>query len=161
VSFGNTAPGRGYNLIGTGQRAEVHYCLADWFAELVVRTPDEPEPIVVLDDRLLLHQTGRERWLLPSGRTVDVAVTDQHFEPWDGEPVAHSYGHKALCSLQGQPAFAELVIVREFRNAGWDAVWIDSRRGRFWRAMPTVSEPVTLPERQSQLLSELAATTGT
>ena len=62
---------------------------------------------------------------LPGRETVDVTKCVKTFVPWLGE-VTDTYGGKAVVDYGGEPAFAELAIVFELRDAGWDAVWIDT-----------------------------------
>jgi len=108
----------------------------------------------------MFESSGTESWELASGRVVDVPVARPLFEPWRGVPITHTYGNKALCDLDGAPVFAELVIVHSLRQDGWDAVWADTYRRRYWQAMPIVSEPVDLPEAPARLVADLTTRAG-
>jgi len=47
-------------------------------------------------------------------------------QKWDGALVADTFGGKGLLSLDGEPAFAELVLLRMFQASGWEARWVET-----------------------------------
>ena len=51
-----------------------------------------------------------------------------------------------VCNLDGAQAFAEIVIVEEFRRNGWDAVWMD--RKRYWSAMYEFVDDIRVEQRE-------------
>lgn len=108
----------------------------------------------------LLRPTGVERFFLPDGSTADIDRALPHFPPWLGSPIEDDYGSKPVLEWRGEPLFAELLILRLLESAGWEGVWVDTFRRRFWRA---VAEPIELPTRQAALLRcirEKARTSG-
>jgi len=66
-----------------------------------------------------------------SGESVLIPRCEYRLKPWRGTPVANTYGGKAVLSVGGKPAFAEIAILRILRDAGWDGVWVDTYRKRF------------------------------
>jgi hypothetical protein len=52
------------------------------------------------------------------------------FSPWTGQPLDDDYGGKPVLNLADAPLFAELVVLKHFREAGWDGVWVDAFRRR-------------------------------
>src|SRR6266436_4042781 len=79
-----------------------------------------------------------------SDRVVSIGKAMPTFALWTGPPVA-SYGGKALLEGAGSPTFAELLILDLLRQHGWDGVWVDSFRRKFWCGLPSASDPVELP----------------
>lgn len=43
------------------------------------------------------------------------------FRKWTGKPSHDTYNGKPVLEFNGEPAFAELVILRTFEEAGWEA----------------------------------------
>lgn len=72
------------------------------------------------------------------------------FRPWIKASPGDSYGHKAFLDYRGSPMFAELVILAIFRDAGWDGVWVDSFRRRFWSGFQVSSK--SLPEYPASIV---------
>src|SRR5882724_5806140 len=72
---------------------------------------------------------------LPSGRTVQIPKCYYCFKPWFYAIPFGAYGHKEVLDI-GEPAFAELAILRVLQKSGWDGVWVDSSRRRFRTAWP-------------------------
>ena len=61
---------------------------------------------------------------LPSGDSVEIPRCRVFFTPWRGEPIVDTFGGKPVLALDGEPLFAELVILRKLQVAGWDGVWV-------------------------------------
>lgn len=74
---------------------------------------------------------------------------------WEGPTPGDTFGGKPLLCHQDRPAFAELVILWSFMEAGWQGAWIDSFGGR--RLKDYWPEPVhqAVPEEQEALLQRL------
>jgi hypothetical protein len=101
-----------------------------------------------------------ETIVLPSGRHIDIPKTRPQFQLWTGTPIADRYGKKTILSLNGEPVFAELAILRLCQHDGWDGVWVDTfgkayRRG-YWQPKDTVE----LPMPQRTLLQRIYAQAG-
>jgi hypothetical protein len=107
-----------------------------------------------------LRPNSYESIELPSGRTISIPKVSVQFELWSGREPKSSYGHKAILRHEGEPAFAELVILRIFQSDGWDGRWIDNFGGKsrvgFWE--PNAILP--LPSGQSELLSSIRRLSG-
>lgn len=81
------------------------------------------------------------------------------FRLWTGDPIKDTYGGKAVLDCNGNPAFAELAVVSELKQRGFDdAVWVDSYRRCFRNAMP----PATcyLPEHIREVYQRIVAING-
>ena len=68
---------------------------------------------------------------MPSRKVVEVAKATPIFRKWSGEPPSDTYNGKPVLEFDGKPAFAELVILRIFEQAGWEGRWIDSYRNKY------------------------------
>ncbi len=79
----------------------------------------------------MLRPDRTEKLTLPCGETFEVPKSMPIFHPWQGAPPEDTYHGKAVLDFQGQPAFAELVILKSFQEQGWDGVWIDTYRRKF------------------------------
>ena len=96
-----------------------------------------------------LKPTTTQAFSLPSGRAVSVPKTCPTFVPWRGAVDLDKYGNKAVLDFHGEPAFAEIAILRLLQQAGWSGVWIDTYRKRF---LVGIGKEVDLPiERQTVL----------
>src|SRR5262249_40504909 len=108
--------------------------------------PPELQPI----DRLPID--------LPSGM-IHLPLCKPKFSKWPGKPLAFTFGQKALIDFEGQPLFAELVILRLLEKRGWEGVWVSSYGGRFLREMPTdpaLSNHVRLSESRTKILDHIS-----
>jgi hypothetical protein len=95
--------------------------------------------------------------LLPSGLTVDILKACPKFNAWRGEVPFDRYGKKQVLDFQGEPLFAELVILRFLQQGGWQGAWVDSYRSRF---LVGISKPTELPEKQKAILEHIHETAG-
>jgi len=60
---------------------------------------------------------------LSSGEVVSVVKRHLSLKLWNGAPVPDTYGGKAVLDYNGQPLFAELVVLRMLEGDGWEGVW--------------------------------------
>jgi len=105
---------------------------------------------------LALHSANPTVLELPSGESVPVPTYMPRFVQWKGVPLLDTYNTKPVLDADGVPLFAELVIVRLFESEGWDAVWIDSYRGRFLHDWPAPATSYTVPAPQRALLDRIS-----
>lgn len=110
---------------------------------------DNPlERAALCNGSLTLSERGR--------RVADVERYVMAFKAFPARPLdfrrkdTHDKGY--LLDDRLGPAYAEIVLARVLRRAGWRAVWIDSYQGvHFWDGMPYESEETDLPEPQRRL----------
>jgi hypothetical protein len=95
---------------------------------------------VVVRRPALLRPTTKERVLLPSGREEALPEATPRFPRWTGEFPWSTYGGKPILDLDGEPLYAEFVILRLLDAEGWRGVWVNSvHRGPFptrWTSSP-------------------------
>ncbi|HEY0997883.1 MAG TPA: hypothetical protein VGD77_17970 [Gemmatimonadaceae bacterium] len=76
---------------------------------------------------------------------MEVPKATPTFRPWNGVLPGDTYGGKAVLDVEGEPAFAELVILKLLERAGWSGVWIDTYRNKYrrayWGAEPIAALP--------------------
>lgn len=77
--------------------------------------------------------------VLPSGATVSVPVFFCQFNSWQRQSIEDTYGGKAVIDYNGEPLFAELVILRLLEKRGWNGVWVDTYGRRFRNSLPPSS----------------------
>ncbi len=84
-----------------------------------------------------LQPTDKTEVLLPNGTTVALPTCHPTFTAWKGAPLNFDYGKKPVLDCDGEPCFAELVILRLLLKEGWDGVWIEAYGGtHFLKSMP-------------------------
>jgi hypothetical protein len=105
----------------------------------------------------VLRPTTTEEFQISESRSVAVPKATPKFRPWQGPPIANTYGSKAVLELAGEPLFAELVILRHFESCGWHGAWIDTFRGR---TLAGIDRGAQVPAHQSALLERIAAAAG-
>jgi len=75
------------------------------------------------------------------------------------KPVAtgfqEAWASKPQVSCDGQALFAEIAVLSLFQKEGWDGVWVDSPRHKYFDKMPTQSKGVTLDAYVGQLLARI------
>jgi hypothetical protein len=80
------------------------------------------------------------------------------------KPVAtgfqQAWASKPQVSCDGQAMFAEIAVLSLFQKEGWDGVWVDAQRRRYFSRMPTLSKGVTLDAYVAQLLARVASAGG-
>jgi|ERR1700693_310127 len=96
-----------------------------------------------------------EPFRLEDGRVVEVPKVTPRFSTWTEPPPGDTFGGKAILDFNGRPAFAELVILWSFIEAGWDGVWMDSFGKRHLRGFWPTPLPGELPAEQKNLLERL------
>jgi hypothetical protein len=84
-----------------------------------------------MDYPKLLIPTDNEQILLPSGEFVQIQKATPTFTVWKGDRVHDNYGGKNILEYNGQPAFAELIVLKNFLIEGWTGVWVDTFRSRY------------------------------
>lgn len=94
---------------------------------------------------------------MSSGRTVSVCKAKPNFRPWNGPPPIDTSGGKPVLEYEGQPLFAELVILRILQMDGWDGAWVDSYSRRFCVG---IGQYQSLPADREMLLSNIYQTAG-
>lgn len=72
----------------------------------------------------------------------------------------NTYGGKYVLDFNGQPAFAELVVLWTLRKEGWEGVWVDTYGKKYRIGLPGIVEPVTLPSEQTKIIENIAARAG-
>lgn len=92
-----------------------------------------------------------------SGQTVEIATFLREERRWR-EPQPESFravSNKPALEFDGQPTWAEFVLLRLLERDGWEGVWVKNWHGRaFWR---DVADPVALPPSASALFDRIAA----
>ncbi len=86
----------------------------------------------------------------------DIAVpkATPSFRRWQGPVPGDSYGGKPILDANGEPAFAEVVILRALQRAGWDGVWVDTYR-KSYRRSSWGDKVSSLPQEPAALLAEI------
>jgi len=110
--------------------------------------------------QILRPQSMERIKLLRSGREVAIAKSTPRFRKWTGPVPLDDFNGKPLIEFEGKVAFAELAILRVFKQAGWEGRWIDSFLHRhlseYW---PTpINEP--LPAKQQSILDRIRTEAG-
>src|SRR5215212_464831 len=108
----------------------------------------------------LPHLTAPTAMNLPSGATVQVPTCFVRFEPWRGEPVPTWVGNKAQLDYQGEPLYAELLILRVLQREGWEGAWVDGFHRQFRTGLPIHHMVRDLPGDKRALLSRIARKPG-
>src|SRR3989344_6230700 len=106
------------------------------------------------------YKVESETFSLSSGEEVSIQKYFLNFNQWKGAPILNTYNGKAVIDWNGEPLFAELVVLRLFQSRGWAGVWVDSYRRKYRVGLPDVVEPVDLPSEKKDLLDTLRAKTG-
>jgi hypothetical protein len=75
------------------------------------------------------------------------------------KPVAlgfqQAWASKPQVSCDGQALFPEIAVLSLFQKEGWDGVWVDLPRRKYFSRMPTVSKGVTLEAYIAQFLARV------
>ncbi|HKK60381.1 MAG TPA: hypothetical protein VJ937_12950 [Salinivirga sp.] len=111
-----------------------------------------PEDLVIVDEYTLK---------LPSGSNISVPLSQPIFDSWKGTQPEDTYGGKSVLEYNGEPVFAEILILRKLQEAGWDGVWVDTFRGKFLNSYYPNREEVEIPENCLQLLNKIENKIGT
>lgn len=70
--------------------------------------------------------SGNEPFTLSSGETVQVLKCSLTFKKWNGTPLLHTFGGKAVLDVSGKPQFAELAIADFFERHGFSVRWVET-----------------------------------
>lgn len=109
----------------------------------------------------MLQLFGPTRNSLPAEFPCDecVAWASPTFPLWTGPSPGSSYGGKPIIEYDGEPAFAELAIVRAFGSNGCSAVWMSpgNRRLTFRSAFWGKPRPPVVPASLAAILAKAAA----
>ena len=102
--------------------------------------------------------------VLPSTRrVVQVPVYVRAEVPWTGPPTRRSGAipSKPLYTLDGEPIYPELLVVRLLERAGWGAAWRKTWNGvAYWRDVDEVAEPGAMALSIVQQVSRQAGYDG-
>lgn len=101
-----------------------------------------------------------EEVTLSSGKKISIIKYKQYFSVWEGEPIANTYGNKAVVEFDGEAMFAELAVLKTFQKNGWEGVWVDSYRKKFRIGLPDVEDPVEIPADKKKIIDDLREATG-
>jgi len=74
---------------------------------------------MLLDLPASLKPTNLVRILLPSGRVLALPYCYPSFPKWPHEHSLFTFGNKTILDFEGQPVFAELMILKLLQRAGW------------------------------------------
>ena len=107
-----------------------------------------------------LKPTTKEDIKLPSRWIVHIPKTCPVFKKWKGKKVPRNetYGNKSVLSYKGN-AFAEIVILRMFQDAGRNGVWVDTFRQKY-RTNHWPKDEIDLPPKQQRLLNRISKKLG-
>jgi hypothetical protein len=114
------------------------------------------ELILFLNDR----PSVKEVFNLRSGTQVEVTKFFLNLRKWRGQPIANTYGNKAVLDWKGEPVFAELAVVKLFQSQGWEGVWVDSYGRKFRVGLPGVVEPIQIPPDKQRLIEGIGRKAG-
>jgi len=89
-----------------------------------------------------LRPTSTEPFQLSPSTVIDVPKALPTFQAWRGPSIPNTYGGKAALEFEGEPLFAELVILRHFQRKGWQEAWIDTYRRR---TLSGIDQPCEIP----------------
>lgn len=78
-----------------------------------------------------LQWIGQEPFAGPEGGMM-IPKFSMHFRKVGTDP---AFGNKPIVEWDGESFYPELALVQLLKNSGFDAVWIDSYRGKFWDGM--------------------------
>jgi len=112
--------------------------------------------------RLQLKPSDNESIFLPSGKEILVPKCKLLLNLWTGAPIQNTYGGKAVINFNGDPLFAELVILKLLQQEEWSGVWVDNYRKRFRDGLPEKeNNSVTLPKKQAYIIDSIKNKNGT
>ncbi len=59
-------------------------------------------------------------------KIIDIPKCIVTFDKWTGVPVKETFGGKPILNVSGRPMFAELAIMTQFQNDGWQTRWVET-----------------------------------
>jgi hypothetical protein len=101
-----------------------------------------------------------EVFSLSNGESITIQKCSTSFPVWKGAMPENTYGGKQVLDFDGQPAFAELVVLWTLQKEGWQGVWVDTYGKKYRIGLPGIVEPVTLPPEQTKLIEGITARAG-
>ncbi len=110
-----------------------------------------------MDFPSILKPSGLEPILLSDDRLIEVPKTTPLFSLWKGPTLANNYNGKSVLEYEGNPYFAELVILRHLEKAGWNGVWVDTYKNRF---LKNWIEAIHLPPDKQKLFECIRTQAG-
>lgn len=87
-------------------------------------------------------------------RTILIPKFSMRFRKLSTDP---AFGNKPIVEWDGEPLYPELAVARLLKKHGFDAVWIDSYRGKFWDGM---SQERTLPDAAREAYARILEENG-
>lgn len=100
-----------------------------------------------------LQWIGQEPFAGPE-ESVMIPIFSMHFMKRGADP---AFGNKPIVEWEGESFYPELAVARLLRRHGFDAVWIDSYRGKFWEGM---LEERTLPDAAREAYARILKANG-
>ena len=80
---------------------------------------------------------------------------------WKGEPIKGPLNKKTIVEYQGEPFYAELVVLRMYRSNGWDGRWIQSfGKPQYLMDMFPHGQNVPLPDAKEGIIKKISAGIG-
>ncbi len=113
-----------------------------------------------VDLSFLGSEKGEEKIILSDGKEISIQKYFLTFSEWKGDPIPNTYGNKAVVNFNNEPLFAELAVLKLFKQNGWNGVWVDSYRRKYRVGLPDVVDPINLQQEHEDLLNPIRAKTG-
>lgn len=121
--------------------------------------PAANQEVAVSQSTLLSRIIPELQWTEPEpfsvqGRTILIPKFSMHFRKVGADP---KFGNKPIVESDGEPAYPELAVAQLLKKRGFDAVWSDSYRGKFWESM---SQERTLPDGAREAYARILQANG-
>lgn len=129
-------------------------------AELLARATAAKSFIASSDVPICFTPNDEEMFTLSNGEKIVIQKCCTSFPAWKGAMPENTYGGKQVLDCDGQPAFAELVVLWTLQKEGWQGVWVDTYGKKYRVGLPRTVEPVTLPSEQTKLIEDITACAG-
>ena len=100
-----------------------------------------------------LKWTGHESFV-GSETTMLIPKFSMQFKKCGTDP---KFGNKPIVEWDGESVYPELAVARLLKNHSFDAVWIDSYRGKFWDGM---SQERALPDAAREAYARILQANG-
>lgn len=129
-------------------------------AELLARVTAAKSSAALSDMPSAFKPNSAEMFTFSDGKIVTIQKCCTTFTTWKGAMPENTYGGKQVLDFEGQPAFAELVVLWTLQKEGWEGVWVDTYGKKYRVGLPDIVEPVTLPPEQAKLIEDISARAG-
>lgn len=86
---------------------------------------------------------------------IPIKKTYRQLPKWKGEPDIDTYNNKPILDWKGKPVFAEIYALNEFKELGYEGVWVDTFRRKYWIDIPERSEAISLPQKYEDILFDI------